>query len=488
MNKQKTVKTGIVWSFIEGFGIKIISTLVFFILAKLLGATHFGLVAIATAFIDFGNVLVEQGMVAALVQKEKLERAHLDTAFWINIGLGASVFAILCLSAPFIADIYKEPSLTPVLQTSGLVFLIGPSGLVQVAQLTREMNFKLIARIRIVGLLAAAVVSLTMAFMGYGVWALVFQKLVFMGLSTVLFWFWTKWIPRLSFSIDHFRELFPFSYKMMINNFLTYFSRNSIELLIGFFHGTEAVGIYSFCYKVFQSTIETANTSVNKVMLPLFSSVQDDKAQLTKYFYKAIESSFTLLLPVLALIVFLSPEAILYFFNATWAESADLLKLVSIGGTIYMIYYYTNTLWISTGRPDLVVRFTLINVVINLALLAAVSKLPLIYVGYISIVRSLLLLPVAYVLSLKTAPISIQGSLQHLSRPFWMGGVTFLILAISSAVIPVLSPEWIWFAIQGVIWSITVFVALYFLLPSVLTPVFNSVSRVYLRVSGSRKV
>lgn len=488
MSRKGKVRKGIAWSFIEGFGVKMVSTLVFFILAKLLGATQFGLVAIAYAFIDFGNVLVEQGMVAALVQKEKLERSHLDTAFWINIGLGGAVFGVVFLISPLIAAIYKEPVLTPVLRTTALVFLIGPSSLVQVAQLTREMNFKAIARIRIIALMAGALVSVSMAFMNYGIWALVFQKLVFISLSTILFWFYNKWIPRLSFSRTHFRELFSFSYKMLLNNFMIYFSRNSTELLIGYFHSPAAAGIYSFSYKVFQSTIETANTSINKVMLPLFSSVQNDKERLVEYFYKAIGSTFMVMLPFLALIILLSPEAIEYFFNATWAQSADLLKLVSIGGTIYMIFYYSNSVFISTGKPGLIVKFTFINTVLNLVLIGVASQLSLIYVGYAFILRSLIMLPIAYFLLKQVVPISIAAVLHRLYRPLLIGCIAFSVLLLTSSFIPTLPLGWVWFIIQGAIWGATVFVALYFILPSALSPLINLIPQLYFRLFGGRKL
>ncbi len=487
MSQEGQVKKGITWSFVEGFGVKIVSTSVFLILAKLLGANQFGMIAIAAAFIDFGNVLAEQGMVAALVQKEKLERADLDTAFWINIGLGVVVFGIVFLISPFIAAMYGEPLLTPVLRTSALVFLIAPSGLVQVAQLTREMNFKAIARARIIGLLAGAIVSVAMAFMDYGVWALVFQKIIFISLSTLLFWFYKRWMPRLSFSRTHFRELFSFSYKMLLNNFMIYFSRNSPELIIGFFHGTAAAGLYSFSYKIFQSTIETANTSINKVMLPLFASVQNDKEQLVNYFYKAIGSTFMVMLPFLAMIILISPEAIRYFFNDSWAQGTELLKLVSIGGTIYMIFYFSNSVFISIGKPDLIMKFTFFDTVLNVSLIALASQLPLIYVGHASIVRSLVMLPVAYILLRQIVSINAGVVLQQLWKPTLIGCIAFFTLLLSSVLIPVLPLGWVWFVIQGVVWSVTVWVALYFILPSALTPVVAKASQFYFRLFSSQK-
>ncbi|MCU0352497.1 MAG: lipopolysaccharide biosynthesis protein [Cytophagales bacterium] len=464
-----------------------ISTLAFFVLAKLLGATQFGLVSIAYAFIDFGNILVEQGMVSALVQKEKPEQSHLDTAFWINIGLGALVFLAVFLTAPVVAGIYEAPLLTPVLRTTAVVFLVGPSGLVHVAQLTREMDFKAIALIRIVGLAAGGAVGVGMAFLGHGVWALVFQKIVFISLSTGLFWLHTKWMPRLHFSKAHFRELFSFSYNMLLNNFMIYFSRNSTSLIIGLFLGPQAVGLYSFGYKVFQSTIEIANMSVNKVMLPLFASVQGNKERLAEYFYKAVKSTFVVVFSLLALIMVLSREAITRFFGQGWGPGTDLLNLIAVGGSVYMIFYYVNTVLVSVGRPDQVVRFNLVNGILNVALVGWACQYGLIYVGYAAVLRSIVLLPVAYWFVNRVVPLSLHSLGSHLYRPFLVGLIAFLVLLASTRLTLVSSPAWLWFAMQGAVWAGTVLAASYWLVPSTIAPVLSWVPQLYVKLVGERK-
>jgi PST family polysaccharide transporter len=484
MATRAIVKNGIIWSFAESFGVKIVSTFVFFLLAKMLGASQFGLVSIAYAFIDFGDILIEQGMTATLVQKDNLEDEHLDTAFWINIGIGVCIFLLVFAGAPLVASIYRESELSPVLRTAGLVFLIGPSGLVHVAKLTRAMNFRAIAQGRVIALTVGAVISITMAFLGYGVWALVFQKLIFITLSTAYFWLATRWQPRFRFSSVHFQELFSFSYKMTLNNLLTYFSRSSVELLVGYFHGVAAAGIYVFCYKIFQSVIEIANASVNKVMLPLFSSVQHEKEQLVNYFYKAVSSSALLLVPLLSVLLFLAPEAILYFFDPAWSKSIPLLQTVSIGGTLFMIFYYSNSVLISIGKPGLVVKFMFVNGVVNVILLYLVKDEPLVYIGYASIVRSIILLPVAYFFLKQNVPLQLSGLGNSVSRALVIGGLTGLSLFLASTFIPLLSPRWLWLIMQGGIWGVTVLLLLYIFYPAQLAPLLQ----MHGRFSGNKKI
>lgn len=430
--KDKSLK-GIIWTFSESVGIKLVSVLTFFILAKLLGATAFGIVAIVNAIIHIGNIFVEQGLIAALVQRETVKEEHFNSAFWSNVILGLIVYFCIYIGAPYIAELYSQLELTKLLRVAGLIFVIAPSSLVHEARLTRNFDFRKIALSRIIGMLCGSTMGLSMAFLDFGVWSLIAQHICFMSISTILLWFFNRWIPGFEFSRTAFKEIFSFSYKMFLNGITLKLNRNSTELLIGYFLGPTSAGIYVFAYKIFQSTIEIVNMSINKVMLPLFSAVQKDITKVRDFYYRAIQNAYYFLIPLLLVIIFLAPSGIHLFFDKEWTDSIIILQLISIGGTIYMIFYYSNSIFVGLGKPELCLKFNAINGVLNIVLVSITAKMSLFWVAVSQIAIPILLLPVFYYLLNRLIGLSLLKLIQSTLKPLMVGGIIYFSLFLVDA-------------------------------------------------------
>jgi O-antigen/teichoic acid export membrane protein len=432
MVREAKMKSGIIWSFIGGYGSKFISTFVFFLLAKLLGAEQFGLVGIANAIISFGDLIIEQGMVSAIVQKENPKPSYLNTAFWVNLILGATVFLIFILCAPVIAMLFKEPRLSDILRVASLVYLIGPCAIVQTAILTKQMNFQAITISRSIGLAVSGVLAIGLAFWGFEAWTLVFQQLVFVSVSTVLLWKHSDWRPSFSFSKESFYEIFSFSSKILGFNFIDYFNKSSTELTIGLFLNAQAVGLYLFAYKIFHTTLHIANASINQVMLPLFSSVQDDDATLAKYFLKAVKTAYFVLFPILIFVIFIAPLAIEKLFNSSWDNGIDLISWICIAGILNMICYYVNSLLISKNRLNLLLKLNVIAGLLNIVFVYFSAQISLEAVGISQIIKNIVILPISYYFLSKVIYISLKDLGSSLVNQFFICiFMLFVMLSIS---------------------------------------------------------
>src|SRR5688572_7347173 len=175
--RQKAAK-GIFWSVIQKWGRAAISILTFVVLSRLLAPEAFGLVALATVFTVFMELFLDQGFGAAIVQRSELEPEHLDTAFWINIVTGILMTIGLIAASGFIASIFEEPRLAPVLRWLSIIFILSSLSSTQISILQRKLAFKSLATRSLVATAVGGVVGMTMAFAGFGVWSLVGQDLV----------------------------------------------------------------------------------------------------------------------------------------------------------------------------------------------------------------------------------------------------------------------------------------------------------------------
>ena len=405
---------------VESFGVKFFSTFVYFFLAALLGPTPFGLLALTKAFILLGDLFIEQGFVEALIQRHDLQKKHLDAAFWSNWIIGGLLYGVLFLIAPYIASFYEEPVLTDLLRVGGITFLIGPTGLAHQAILTRNFQFKQIAISRVSGIVVGGIAGLIAAFMGLGVWSLIIQQILFVSVSVLGFWYSSSYLPALSFSKTHFQDVFSFGFKMLLNKFTVYLSKSATELIIGFFLGTELLGIYSFANKIYLSSIETVNSAVSKIMLPLFSSVQKEPGKLKNYFYQAIENVYYVLIPILIGILFFS-ENIIGIFKEQWLPAIPVLQLLATAGTIYMIFYYSNNALVSLGRPGLILQFNIWNALMKLSFTVIAAQFGIAVVASTHILVSVLLLPLAWYYLKKALDVKLDAVAVSLKKPIFIG-------------------------------------------------------------------
>ncbi|WP_224999910.1 lipopolysaccharide biosynthesis protein [Cesiribacter sp. SM1] len=358
--RQKSIK-GVVWSFTETIGVRIFSVSIYFLLAKILGPEPFGLVALTSSVIFFTSLVIDQGFAEALIQRQDLKKEHLYSAFWGISILGFVFFLLMFLSAPVIASFYKEPMMEDILRVHAFNFIIGSSGLVHRAILMKNFNFKVVAYGRIVGIVLGGIVSIVMAYNNFGAWCLVAQHLIFSFVQTVTFWISSGWIPKIYFSWKLYKSLFSFGSKVLATRMISNFNQYSYNLIIGYAFDTTVLGYFSFALKVFTTISDVVNLSVSKVLLPLFSNIQQDRKRLEITFFKASYLMLYSSLPLfIALLVFI-PDLIELTFGTAWAPSRDCMQILAISGVSVMILCIYESFQIGIGKPENNITINLIN-------------------------------------------------------------------------------------------------------------------------------
>ncbi|HSH22200.1 MAG TPA: oligosaccharide flippase family protein, partial [Candidatus Caenarcaniphilales bacterium] len=207
---QRRVTRGLTWTIIDAWGRQLLGLVVFVVLTRLLDPVDFGLVALAAVFVAFVQILVDQGLGDALVQRRELTRAHIDTAFWVSLTTGAVLAVVGIVLAIPIAAFLGQPALQPLLQVLSLTFVLTALNSVQVALLRRELAFRSLALRTLVAIAGGGAVGITLAYLDFGPWALVGQQLGQAVLAVLVLWRTSPWRPTRQVSRTHFRELFSF--------------------------------------------------------------------------------------------------------------------------------------------------------------------------------------------------------------------------------------------------------------------------------------
>ncbi len=371
MNLRRQAARGVFWTAAGNWGYQLATLVVFSILANLLTPEAFGLVALASVFVALMKLVEEQGMADALVQRETLEPEHLDTAFWISVGLSVALAVSLTLGSSLLAALVNEPDVSPILAWLSLSLILSGLSSVQRAVLTRELRFASLTLRTLSSVVAGGIVGVAAAFAGFGVWALVAQLVTMELVGVIALWTASDWRPSFRFSKAHFRELFSFGSSVLGFKILRFADRRVDNLMVGSLIGATALGFYVVAYRLLNLIINITTSVVGSVAFPVFSKIQADADQIRKAYYKAVRQISVVSFPAFAGIIAIAPEATRLVFGNQWDASIPVMQVLAIAGLAQSVLFVNGVVLKSLGRPG----WRLVIMAVSVALLVAAFAL-----------------------------------------------------------------------------------------------------------------
>lgn len=278
--KNRTV-SGIVWSTIERFSAQGLQFIVMIIMARLLTPNDYGLVGMLAIFMAIAQSLVDSGFSSALIRKINCSKEDYSTVFFFNTGIGFILFIILFFLAPYISIFYNNTELNVLTKVISLNVFINSLSVVQRAILTRRLDFKTQAKASFIAVFISGIAGIILAFRNFGVWALVFQGLIFNIINTALLWIFSYWSPQFIFSMVSFRNLFSFGSKLLISGLIEVIYMNLYTITIGKHFSVSDVGYFTRADNFSQFPSTNIMGIVQRVTFPVFSQMQKDKKRLT---------------------------------------------------------------------------------------------------------------------------------------------------------------------------------------------------------------
>jgi O-antigen/teichoic acid export membrane protein len=329
-----------------------IASLFTYVLAAILGPHEFGLVALGLAFVELVQVVVEQGISTALIQRERLDDEHLDSAFWLSLVWCLLLAGATIAASGWWAEANDAPELQGVIVALSVSVVIVGLMIVPLSLLQRDVRFRELAACWNVAALAGGASGLVLALLGAGVWALVAQQVVMDAVALVGMWAATRWLPRSRFSRRHARELLGFSVSVLAANLGGFANRRADTLLMGLFFGPAAVGLYRLADRVVELVLELTMRPVALIALPHFSRFQGDPARLRATLARCVRLTLVIAVPAL-LVVAATSENLLALLGDEWVSAADVLALLCVVGIVKALVLLSGPLLFAVARPFL---------------------------------------------------------------------------------------------------------------------------------------
>jgi PST family polysaccharide transporter len=390
---QRGAVHGVFWTAMQSVGVRLFSLVVFVVLARLLTPSDFGRIAMAGVFVGIGDVLVAQGFGTAITQRENLEPEHESTAFWANIVLGVGIGSVLWLGSPWVAEIYREEAVTPVLRWLSPVVLLRGAVAVPVGLLQRSFRFRALALRSLSAAVIGGLAGVVAALSGLGVYALVVQQLVGASLDLVVVWSAAAWWPRLVFSLRHLKELIGFSSYLLGSGLLGLVSRRADDFLIGMVLGDVALGTYAVAYRGLQILQQVLAKTGTVVAFSAFSRLQDQPERMREAFYESTRAASVISMPVFIGISMVATFAVPLVFGEQYAKSGEVLRVLALIGIVHGVSYLNYAVFTGVGRPDYVMKLLTVRTVANVIAFAVAVPFGIVAVSAAFVARAYLLMP-----------------------------------------------------------------------------------------------
>lgn len=368
-NMRGSIISGLVWKFAERIGAQGIGFIVSIVLARLLSPQDYGLISLITIFLAVSGVFIQSGFGTALIQKKDADNIDFSTVFYFNIMISLIFYFLLYIISPYIAKFYNEPSLTKIVRVMSMSLIISAVNNVQHAYVSKTMQFKRFFYSTLVGTILSGFLGVAMAYMGFGVWALVAQQLFNTLVDTIVLWFTVKWRPQLVFSIKRLKSLFSFGWKLLISGLIDTLYNNIYGLLIGKVYNSSLLGLYNRGNQFPNLIVSNINGPIQSVLLPALSEEQDNKERLKSMVRRSIVTSSFIIYPMMIGMAAVAKPMVNILLGEKWLGCVFFLQISCITLAFWPIHTANLQAINAVGRSDIFLKLEIIKNILGIVVL-----------------------------------------------------------------------------------------------------------------------
>jgi len=361
---QNLLKKGLIWSFVDNVLLKGITFIVTIVLARILTPNDFGLLGIITIFISLGNAIIEGGMGNSIIRDNKATSSDYNAVFYGNLIISLLLYPILFFTAPILSRYFNNDLIVPLIRVYGLSFIISAFFYIQYSIFMKEMSFKKITALNGPAVITGAIVGLVSAYLGKGVWSLVYMQLSTLVFKVLFYWMFSSWTPQVGFSFKVLKKHLNFGYKLMISSIMDAAMREAYSFIIGKHFSIKTLGHFNHSKSFRNYPVHLLSTVVSSVTFPLLSKIQDDKEKVGRLYAKILRSMFFILTPLMVALIVVAKPLFLLLFTEKWLPAVPYFQLLAITGILIPIHICNLNIFKIFNRTDLFLKLEVIKVLL----------------------------------------------------------------------------------------------------------------------------
>ncbi|WP_170554072.1 lipopolysaccharide biosynthesis protein [Ruegeria atlantica] len=387
MSRGRRFTSGVAWMSVGVWAEQAFNFIIIAILARLLGAEAFGLVAMAAAFVLFSEFLVRETISEILLTHDTLTPERLNSVFWLLALLGACMTVLIILGAGPVSTFYDEAIAGQLLIGLSPTVLMISLTAVPVALLRREMRFRVLALRAVLGAIVGGAIGIGMALAGYGVWSLVGQRVAMTATNIVMAWGAVSWRPSFHVSGHQIRQVLHFSHRIIGLRAAELVAVQSPAVLIGAMLGPVSAGYYAIAWRVVETASFLTITPLRMVSQPAFAAVTRGGGKASEMLLDVMRLTGFVTFPAFAGLAVLSEPVLVLLFGQKWIPAAPVLSLMSVFGMYLCTERVQQTFCLASGQPGRLAVLSWIEVVLAAIAIAVTAPygVPVVTAAFIAV-------------------------------------------------------------------------------------------------------
>ena len=363
------VKVATKWSAITEIVAKLVTPITSMVLARLLTPEAFGVVTTLTMIITFAEIFTDAGFQKYLVQHEFKDERDRDestnVAFWSNLIMSLLIWGIISIFAAPLAALVGNPGLGHVLIIACVSIPLAAFSSIQMALYKRDLDFKTLAKVRIVSSLVPLLITVPLAFWLRSYWALVIGTITVNLVNAVLLTVFSKWKPRLFYSIDKLKEMFSFTVWSMVEAISIWLTGYVDVFIVGTMLSQYYLGLYKTSSALVGQIMGLVTAVATPILYSALSRLQNDEKEFQHLFFRFQKLVGLLVIPLgvgIYLFRHLATEIIL---GSQWSEAADFVGLWALTSSVTIVLsHYSSEVYRAKGKPKLSVLAQVLHIIV----------------------------------------------------------------------------------------------------------------------------
>jgi|GEM_PF-1690399 len=358
-NLRSKTTAGFGWALGGQLSNQIFGFVIALVLARLLTPEEFGLASLVMVVNLIGQVFIDAGISSGLIRKKSISDTELSSFFYLNIVIGVIMMLLVFITSAYIANLFDSENLAPLLQLSSLQFFLSSLGLIPMVLRKRDIDFRFLSQLDVGVNVSSGLITILLAFLGFGVYSLIFRSIVSGIINAGFLWRKTSWRPTWVFSYKSMKPTLNYSAGILGLGIVNTISSNFSTILIGKFFSVATIGIYNRAKNTRSLILQNFGPLFNKVFFPVLSKIQDDEVRLQSYYLKAIQMVSLLVVFCMSLLFLFSDTLIYYLYGKQWMGSAPILKILSLAGLVLPISNINLNLFMVKGKSRFLMTYEL---------------------------------------------------------------------------------------------------------------------------------
>ena len=389
------VGRGALWSVINSGLAQVLSLAAFFVTARFVSPSDFGVMAICLLIVELFRQTAVEGIAIAVTAQEAPLPEDFNACF-ISITLTSAASALLALAlADVIAAFMANDQIGPALRLVSLLLLTTGLARTHEAWLTRQLQFRSLALRSVLSIAGGGGLGVVLAIRGYGLMALIAQQLATAVIATVALWLASSWRPSLRTNRESFVKLWKSGRHISLTGLTNFVNTQSDTFFASYYLGATATGMYNAAKRILLGANIVLVSALNRVALPAFANLRGDPERLSNAFLRATSITSTITAPVFFGLIVVAPDVVAVALGPRWVGAGSVLSLIAVTAYLTSLGQYNQSVLLVRDKAHWQTLLTAVYAITNVFLFLIVVRygLEALAIGFTA--RAVLLYPLS---------------------------------------------------------------------------------------------